>query len=140
MQGLIQLTGAFVAMALTLGPVVLWAALLNLRDRREARLLQSVLAEVCSRDLLGRVAVRVRSGVLRRRSVVAVHILGGARSELWEILTRLAQRLSPRVRLELTSQMDGFVPATLTVQARPARPFPRPSRPTLATSSGGGLT
>jgi len=134
MQEIIQFGGALVVLALTLVPVVAWAAFLNLRDRRQTRLLQSVLEEVRSRDLLGRIAVRVRSGALRRRSAVTVHILGGSEEELREILTRLAQRLSPRVRLELISQLDGVVPATLTVEPRPARPFPRPARPTLATS------
>ena len=133
MQELIELSGALVVLALTMGPVLLWAALLNLRDRRQAVLRSAVLAEIGSRDLLGRVALRVQSGVLRRKSVVTVHILGGSERELWEILTRLARRLSPRIRLELTGQMDGFIPATLTVQTT-ARPFPRPSRPTLATS------
>ncbi len=126
MQELIEIGGALAVVALTMGPVVLWAALLNLRDRRQARLRSSVLALISSRDLLGRLALRVQSGLLRRKSVVTVHILGGSESELWEILTRLAQRLSPRLRLELTGQMDGLIPATLTVQTT-ARPFPRPS-------------
>ena len=133
MQELIELSGAFVVMALTTGPVLVLAALLNLRDRRQARLRSSVLAMISSRDLLGRVAIQVRSGVLRQKSVVTVHVLGGSELELWEILTRLARRLSPRIRLELTGQMDGLIPATLTVQTT-ARPFPPPSRPTLATS------
>ena len=134
MLKLIELSAALAVMALTMSPVLLWAALLNLRDRRQARLSSAVLALISSRDLLGRIAVQVRSGVLRRRSVVTVHILGGSERELWEILTRLARHLSPRIRIELTSQMGGFVPATLRVQTRSVRPFPRPSRPTLATS------
>ena len=132
MQELIELSGALAVMALTMSPVLLWAALLNLRDRRQARLSSAVLALISSRDLLGRIALRVQSGVLRRKSVVTVHLLGGSERELWEILTRLARHLSPRIRLELTGQIDGLIPATLTVQTT-ARPFPPPSRPTLAT-------
>ena len=133
MQELIDLSGVLAVMALTMGPVLLWAALLNLRDRRQARLRSSVLALISSRDLLDRIALQVQAGVLRRKSVVTVHLLGGSERELCEILTRLARHLSPRIRFELTGQMDGLIPATLTVKTT-ARPFPRPSRPTLATS------
>jgi len=137
MRELIELSGALAVMALTMGPVLLWAALLNLRDRRQARLRSSVLALISSRDLLGRISLKVRSGVLGRKSVVTVHVLGGSERELWELLTRLARRLSPRIRLELSGQMDGLIPATLTVKTRTVPPFPRPLRPTLDLSEGG---
>lgn len=106
---------AVMVLALTLGTPLVWALLLNLRDRRQARLLHAVLDQVSSPDLRGRVAVRVRSSVLWPRSRVEVSV-----QELWELMTRLSERLSPRVRLELTGPADRILLATFTVEGRPS--------------------
>lgn len=102
--------------ALTLGAPLGWAVLLNLRDRRQARLLQTVLDRLGGRDLRGRVAVQVRCGVLRPRSVVRVHLLSASRSEIWELLARLSERLSCRIRLEVTGPVEHPLMATFTLE------------------------
>ncbi len=111
---------AVMVLALTLGTPLVWALLLNLRDRRQARLLHAVLDQVSSPDLRGRVAVRVRSGVLWPRSRVEVSVLSWSVQELWDLMTRLSERLSPRVRLELTGPADRILLATFTVEGRPS--------------------
>ncbi len=126
MDGLV----AFVGLGFAFGtPLSLWMALLNRRDRRKEGLLTAVFRELSSRDLRGRIAVRVRSSVLSPRSVVAVDILEASRSEIWEILTRLAQRLSPRVRIEVTGRVAPDFVATATVETTrgQARPCPSPA-------------
>ncbi len=126
--------GGFVAsLALIIGPVLLWLILLNRRDRRQDRLLGSVLAQLSSPELRGRVAVRVRSGVLSPRSVVTLHVLAYSRSEIWEIMTRLSQCLSPHVKLEVTRPQDRQFLATFTVDTTRRQPRPCPPQPRLAT-------
>ena len=106
--------GAVLVVMLVLGGPLIWAMALNLRDRREARLLNTVLAELDGRDLRGRVAVKVRSGFLWAPSVVKVHLLCASRQEIWEILGRLSERLSRRVRLEVTGPVERPLAATFT--------------------------
>ena len=126
--------GGFVAsLALIIGPVLLWLILLNRRDRRQDRLLGTVLDQIRSRELRGRVAVRVRSGVLWPRSVATVHVLTHSPNEVWDLMTRLAQCLSPHVRLEVTGHVDRFFLATFGIQKISGQPLPRPSQPRLAT-------
>lgn len=119
-----------VVLALTLGWPIIWLMLLNLRDRRQDRVLQTVLGEVNSRELMGQVAVRVRSGLVSRRSVVMVHILAYSPNEIWEIMTRLSRRLSPEVRLELTGTVgrEPVTPFTVRMErSRLASHLPAPS-------------
>lgn len=123
-----------VVLALTLGWPIIWLMLLNLRDRRQDRVLQTVLGEVSSRELMGQVAVRVRSGLISRRSVVMVHILAYSPNEIWEIMTRLSRRLSPEVRLELTGTVGRDFLTTFTVKPVSGRPLPRPRQASLAAS------
>lgn len=106
---------AFMVTLLAVGGPVGWALLLNLRDRRRARLLQTVLGRLGARDLRGRFAVQVRSGVLRPWSVVRVHLLSASRGEIWELLERLSAGLPSRVRVELIGPMDQPL-ATFTLQ------------------------
>lgn len=87
MEGLMLVGQVAVVLAFAAGIPLVCLMLLNLRDSRQERILQTVLDEVSSRELMGRVAVRVRSGVLWRRSVVTIHILAGAPDEIWEIMT-----------------------------------------------------
>ena len=102
-----------VALVVIGGPLI-WAMALNLRDRREARLLNAVLAELSGPDLRGRVAIRVRAGLLGIPSMVKVHVLSASRQEIWEILGRLSERLSRRVRLEVTGPVERPLSATFT--------------------------
>ncbi len=107
----------FVAVVITLlvlvGPLIA-ALALNLRDRRQARLLGTVLAELGGPDLRGRVVVKVRAGLLGAPSVVKIHLLCASRQEIWEILGRLSERLSRRVRLEVTGPVERPLAATST--------------------------
>jgi len=105
---------AVVIAAFVLGGPLTWGLLLNLRDRRTARLLNAVLAELGARDLRGRVAVRIRSGLLWAPSAVKIDVLCATRQEIWEILGRLSERLSRRVRLEVTGPVERPLAATFT--------------------------
>lgn len=125
---LLKLGWLAIGIAVALGPVLLSALLLNLRDRRKARLLAAVLDLTSSPDLRGRLAIRVHSGILWPRSVVALHILLPSRNEIWDVVTRLSRCLPPRVRVEIDGLVDRQVPATLTVKtgdllSRATRPF-----------------
>ena len=106
--------GAVLIAMLVLGGPLMWAMALNLRDRREARLLNTVLAELDGRDLRGRVAIKVRAGLLWALSLVKIHLLCASRQEIWEILGRLSERLSRRVRLEVTGPVERPLAATFT--------------------------
>lgn len=100
--------------AFALGGPIAWLAILNLRDRRQTRLLNTVLGELSGRDLRGRVAVETRVGILWAPSVVKIHLLCASRQEIWEILGRLSERLSRRVRLEVTGPVELPLAATFT--------------------------
>lgn len=134
MEGLMVVGRLTVFLALTLGTPLVWLALLNLRDRRQASVLHAVLREISSRELLGRVAVRVRCGVLSRRCVATVSILACSRNEIWEIMARLSGRLSPQVRLEVTGPVDRQFLATFTVKTTSGPPLLRRVQPFLATN------
>jgi hypothetical protein len=51
---------------------------------------------------------------------VEVSVLSWSVQELWELMTRLSERLSPRVRLELTSPADRILLATFRVEGLPS--------------------
>lgn len=106
--------GTVLVVMFVLGGPLIWAMALNLRDRREARLFSTVLAELSGPDLRGRVAIRVRAGLPGIRSVVKVHLLCASRQEIWEILGRLSERLSRRVRLEVSGPVEHPLAATFT--------------------------
>lgn len=129
MEGLMLVGRVAVVLAFAAGIPLVGLMLLNLRDRRRERILQTVLDELSSRELMGRVAVRVRSGVLWRRSVVMIHILAGAPDEIWKIMTRLSRGL-PEVQFRLTGTVgwDPLTPITLRLDSggpvsRLAEPF-----------------
>ena len=102
-----------VALVVVGGPLM-WAMALNLRDRRQARLLGTVLAELGGPDLRGRVAVQVRAGLLWAPSLVKIHLFCASRQEIWEILGRLSEHLSGRVRLEVSGPVERPLAATFT--------------------------
>lgn len=133
MEALAVLGRAVVVLALTLGMPLVLLTLLNVRDRRQARLLSTVLDQTGSRDLRGSIAVQVRCGVLSRRSVVRVHIVACAPNAVWDIITRLSERLPPQVRLQVTAPVDRHGFATFTVRTIGRHPLPGPSRPSFAT-------
>jgi len=88
-----------VSATIIFGPVLVWLILLNLRDRRTARLRLGVYEPLASAELRGRIAVKVRCGVFSRSSTVIVDTLACTHHEVWEIFTRVALRLPPYVRL-----------------------------------------
>lgn len=133
-EELIAIGRAVFGLAIILGPLVGLLELLNLRDRRQARVLHTVLHEVSSGDLRGRVAVQARCGLLSPRSEVTVDVLACSRNEIWEIMTRLSRRLSPHVRLEVTGPGDPYLLATFTFETTGRPRLPQPSQPSLATN------
>ena len=102
-------------MALILGAVVILLTLLNRRDHRASRLRHTVLDQLTLPELRGRVGVHIQCAVLSWRRAVIVELLAGTPYEVWNVFTRLASRLPPRVRLVVHSTPDrGFTrPFTL---------------------------
>jgi hypothetical protein len=120
--------------ALTLGPVVALIALLNLRDRREGALLGAAIEPFASRDVRGRVAVRVRCAVFSRRSVVTIDMRACSREEIWNAIARLSESLPPRVRLVVGGTVDRRLPATFTVETSSRPQLSHASRASAPTS------
>lgn len=129
-SGLVKVGALVVGIALTAGPVVVWAILLNLRDRRQARLLGAVLAQVASPELRGRVAIRVRSGVLSPSSVITLDMSACSHEEIWDTIVRLSQSFPPPVRLVVDGMTNRQLSVTLTVT--PGKLLSRPPRPSAA--------
>jgi hypothetical protein len=95
--------------AITFGAVVVLLTLLNRRDRRASRLRHTVLDQLALPELRGRVGMQIQCAVLSRRSVVIVELLAGTPQEVWNVFTRMASRLPPRVRLLVHAAPDpGF--------------------------------
>jgi len=117
-----QLGGVLGVIAMTYGPVVLLLGLLNLRDRRESRLLGAVLNQFAARDFRGRLAVQVRCALLSPRGVVTVALRACSRDEVWEAVARVSRSLPPQVRLVV----DGIADPRFLAGTRPA---PDPSAP-----------
>ena len=84
---------------LMFGAVVILLALLNRRDRRVSRLRHIVLGQLALPELRGHVGVHIQCAVFSRRRAVIVDLLAGTPYEVWNVFTRLAARLPPRVRL-----------------------------------------
>lgn len=129
-QELMQMAGAVVSFVLILGLLVFFCLLLNLRDRRQTRVLNTMLDQLGSRDLRGRVAVQVHCGVLSRRSRVMVRVWARAAEEIWAVFTRLSRTLPPEVGVVMDGTVEGEFSVTLTSPT--GRPF-CPSRPSLVT-------
>ena len=127
------LVESIVVLALTLGGPLTALMLLNLRDRRQARLLRTVLDQLSSPELRGRLAVRVRCGVLSSRSLVTLSILVCSQNEIWEVMRR-AQPLSRDVRLEVSGPLDRCFLATFTMRSISTERGARPPEPALATT------
>jgi hypothetical protein len=92
------------------GAVVILLTLLNRRDRRASRLRHTVLDQLALPELRGRVGMHIQCAVFSRRRAVIVDLLAGTPHEVWDVFTRLASRLPPRVRLVVHSASDrGFM-------------------------------
>lgn len=131
-QALMQLGGLVAVIGLTCGPVLVLLALLNRRDRRQARLVGTVLKELPRREFGGRVAVHVRCALVSPRSVVTVDMRACSREEIWEAIGRMSRSLPPRVQLVVDGTVDPQVPATFTVEATSRLRLRSPSRPSVA--------
>ena len=129
MNVLVQLGGFFVVILFTVGPVLALLLLLNLRDRRHARLLD-VVWQLAPRDLSDHVAIQVRCAVFTRRAVVTVDMHACSRDEIWVAIARWSTGLPPKVRLLVNGRVDLGVAARFTLETN-CRPLlgcpPRPS-------------
>jgi hypothetical protein len=95
--------------ALIFGAVVILLTLLNRRDRRASGLRHTVLDQLALRELRGRVGLHIQCAVFSWRRAVIVDLLAGTPHEVWNVFTRMASRLPPRVRLVVHSAPDsGF--------------------------------
>lgn len=133
MQALMQLGGLVLMVAMTYAPVVVLLGLLNLRDRRQSRLLGNVMKELPAREFGGRLAVQVRSALLSRRGVVTLDMRACSRDEIWEAVARLCRSLPPAVRLLVDGTVDPQCPAPVTLAIRSRRPLACPSQPSAVT-------
>jgi hypothetical protein len=98
-----DVTRGVFGVALIFGAVVILLTLLNRRDRRASRLRHIVLDQLALPELRGRVGVHIQCAVFSRRRAVIVDLLAGTPHEVWNVFTRTASRLPPRVRLVVYS-------------------------------------
>lgn len=120
--------GAYVALlALTLGPLLSLAWLLELRDRRRVRLRDAVLRLMTSEDVRRRIRIDVRSALLSRGGVVTVDMSACSREEIWEAATWLSHGLPPRVRVAVVGALDGRGTAVFRLEPPGRRPLARPA-------------
>jgi hypothetical protein len=101
-----QVARAVFGVAITFGAVVILLTLLNRRDRRASRLRHTVLDRLALPELRGRIGVHIRCAVFSRRNAVIVDLLAGTPHEVWDVFTRMAARLPPRVRLLVQGSPD----------------------------------
>ena len=115
--------------AITFGVVIILLILLNRRDRRASRLHHAVLDQVALPELRGCVGMQIQCAVFSRRSAVTVDLLAGTPYEVWNVCTRMASRLPPRVRLVVRGAPDrGYTsPFALETTTGPL-PLTRPAR------------
>jgi len=124
MNVLMQLGGFLVVILFTVGPVLGLLLLLNLRDRRQARLLD-IVWQFTPRDVSDRIAIHVRGAALSPRAVVTVDMHACSRDEIWEASARWAASLPPPVRLLVNGKTDQGLPFRFTVETT-RHPLPRP--------------
>jgi hypothetical protein len=110
--------------AIILGPVVILLTLLNRRDRRASGLRHTVLDQLALPALRGRVGVHIQCAVLSRRRAVIVDLLADTPHEVWNVFTRMATRLPPRVRLVVHSAPDSGLTRPFALETTTGR---RPS-------------
>lgn len=132
MEGLMRFGGLVLMVGMTYAPVIGLLELLNFRDRRESRLLGSVMKELAARHFSGRIAVHVHCALLSRRSVVKLDMRACSHDEIWLTVARLSRTLPPTVRLRVDGVVDPQCRAPVTL-AVPGRRLARPSQPYAVT-------
>ena len=120
--------------ALIFGAVVILLTLLNRRDRRASRLRHTVLDQLALPELRGRVGVHIQCAVLSRRRAVIVDLLAGTPHEVWNVFTRLASRLPPRVRLVVRSAPNSGCTRPFALETTTERLFSHAPGTSLVTT------
>jgi hypothetical protein len=133
MESLMQLGGFLLVVGITYGPVVGLLELLNLRDRRQSRLLGRVMKELPAGEFGGRLAVQVRSALLSRRSVVTLDMRACSRDEIWQTVARLSRSLPAGIRLVVDGTVDPSCPSPVTLAVPGRRRLACPSQPSPVT-------
>lgn len=90
-----QAAAVSAVMVIVLGPTVGLPVLLNIRDRRQERVLTAIARALGSRDLRGRCAIEVACGLVSRRGTVTVYFCATTLEESMELLGRLCHHLPP---------------------------------------------
>jgi hypothetical protein len=115
--------------AIICGAMVILLTLLNRRDRRASRLRHTVLDQLALPELRGRVGVHIACAVFSQRRAVIVDLLAGTSCEVWDVFTRLASRLPPRVRLVVRGAPDRGCTRPFALETTTGRlPLTRPGR------------
>jgi hypothetical protein len=127
------LRGVF-GVAIILGAVMILLTLLNWRDRRVAGLRHTVLDQLAMPALRGRVGVHIQCAVLSRRRAVILDLLAGTPHEVWNVFTRLATRLPPRVRLVVHSAPDSGLTRPFALETTTGRLPSEAPRTSLVTN------
>ena len=100
-----------------LGGLAALLGLLNLRDRREARLLQVAAAQVPPLMARSTIAIRAHCTLLSPRGTVVIDLWPCTADELWAVIVRLRRALPTSVRLSIEGEISRRFPARLTVDA-----------------------
>ena len=101
---------------ITFGAVVALLTLLNRRDGRASGLRRTTFEQVAWSELRGRIGVQICCAVLSRRSTVIVDLLAVTPLEVWNVFTRLASSLPPRVRLVVRGAVDRALTEPFTLE------------------------
>jgi len=133
MEGLMHFGGLVLVIGMTYGPVLALLGLLNLRDRRQSRLLGGVMQRLPRREFGGRLAIDVRCPLLSRRSVVTLDMRACSRDEIWQAVTRLSRSFPPGVRLLVDGTVDPQCPEPIRLAIPGRRPLACPSQPSAVT-------
>lgn len=109
----------FLAGGLAVGSVVLATglvlALLNARDRRRDHAASLVLGACSTPSLRGLIAVRVRAPLVRRRTVVVLHMSACSPDLVWPTLRCVAAVLPREIGLVIDARVDPELPVTVTL-------------------------
>ena len=121
-SGIWVIASHVLSLVLAVGPVaalIVLFALLNHRDRRQARLLSLVARQFSGKALRSDIVIGARCGLLAGGAVVSVDIRhdGG---EVWPAVERLGHTLPPRVRLVVTGTPPPDQTSQLLTSAAPS--------------------
>jgi hypothetical protein len=120
---LIAVGGVMMMYGLALGAAVVLGRLLQRRERRQTALRAAVLEQL-SPETQGRIEAHVHYSLFGHAALVNVRVKSCAPGEIWGLITRLSQGLSPDVRLLVCRADDLLSPVMLTVKPHllPGRP------------------